>query len=392
MTESAVSDSEPVDPSLERSRYRRVQLVASAVLLVTFAAGSALQANLLGAVGVDVAPETTAQVGERLLANLGASAAVLLLLGAAPSFGLPWPAKVLGLMAIGLAGGIVRAILQLVLAVHATARWDLLLLDSLAPAVTVAVSLAGGLGAAEAVDALRRRERLNAQQSLRAAQALQQLQAEELRVRRVVAEGLHGTLQQQLVLIAAQLRALRERAQPGAVLGDDDVRLLSALHDEIESLREQDVRGYSQLLFPSGVGMGIAQAVRVLFRRLSSAIAVSVRIDDTVVRVDDPGRDPLPVPFRILAIRILEEGVANALRHGQALTLQAQVLIDSHGRLELTLDDDGSGVGSGETLALSGLARLRERVEEEGGFLEIGPSSLGGARLRAVLPLPAPAT
>jgi two-component system sensor histidine kinase UhpB len=380
----------------DRRRYRLIQGFATAVPLMVFAIGSAAQANLLQLSGEPVPADAVIGVVERLVSNLTACAVVIAGILLFPGIGRSWPVKVALLAGIGLGGALTRTALQLALGVHELSAPGPILLDLPGAGVTTAISLGIGLAAAELDVRLLLQERHGALQAIRAATALQQLQAEELRVRRVVAEGLHGTVQQRLVIIAAHARALQNTLATGAPVTAEDLARLEALHADVESLREQDVRGYSQLLYPSGVDMGLAQAVRILLRRLASTIAVTVRIDDSVVRADDPGTAPLPTELRILAIRVLEEGVSNALRHGHAGTLNVSVSVDADGVLDIVLDDDGSGAGDTDPARGSGLATLSARLADAGGSLALAAGPLGGARLTARLPLgstfPAPAS
>ena len=369
--------------SRDELRYRRTLAIACGALLVTFAAGSAAQGPLLTLVGAPVSPETSQALGARLAVNLAASAIVLAGVVALPVARLGWPARILALAGVGVAAGLLRAVLQLLFGIHDLARPMVLLADLPAPAVTTAVAMIVGVAVAESDLRARRQERDAAEQSLRATRALELLQAEELRVRRDVAEGLHGTVQQNLVLLEQRVRAVRERVrsgEAGAAAELDDV--LSGLAD----MRERDVRAYARLLYPTGVEAGLAAATRSLLQRLPRSIAVDVRIDDAVRRLDDP-EEPLPIATRILAIRVIEEGVTNALRHGRAGRLR--ILLGADDRmLTLVVEDDGEGLGA-EAGEPSGLARLTERLDHVGGRLRLSPGADGGTRLEAEIPVPA---
>ena len=98
--------------------------------------------------------------------------------------------------------------------------------------------------------------------------------------------------------------------------------------------------------------------------------------------------DPLPVlpaAVEVAAYRIALEGITNVVRHAQArectVTFEAE-----KSRLTLTVSDDGVGLplemGGGV-----GLASMRERAEELGGFIEIAARQPQGTRLTAVLPI-----
>jgi len=56
------------------------------------------------------------------------------------------------------------------------------------------------------------------------------------------------------------------------------------------------------------------------------------------------------------------------------------------GYVELTVSDDGRGVGDGDGGG-HGLVGMRERVSVYGGELETGPRAEGGFQLRARLPI-----
>ena len=92
----------------------------------------------------------------------------------------------------------------------------------------------------------------------------------------------------------------------------------------------------------------------------------------------------LPAGVDLTAYRLVQEGLTNALKHSRAQ--HAEVLVRyGDGHVELTVSDDGRGVGSGDGGG-HGLVGMRERVSVYGGELEAGPRAGGGYRLRARLP------
>ena len=93
----------------------------------------------------------------------------------------------------------------------------------------------------------------------------------------------------------------------------------------------------------------------------------------------------LPAGVDLTAYRLVQEGLTNVVKHAQAT--RAEVLVsygDSY--LEVTVKDDGKGVGNGDGGG-HGLVGMRERVSVYGGELDAGPQAGGGYRLRAKLPL-----
>src|SRR5690606_6132502 len=105
---------------------------------------------------------------------------------------------------------------------------------------------------------LRTQERLSAAQSLRAAEALEALASEELRVRRDVAESLHGTVQNRLLIAGIALETIMARNRDEYVEAE-----LSKLKNDLADIRERDVRQMSHLLYPAGVNVGAAHGIRL---------------------------------------------------------------------------------------------------------------------------------
>jgi signal transduction histidine kinase len=95
----------------------------------------------------------------------------------------------------------------------------------------------------------------------------------------------------------------------------------------------------------------------------------------------------LPAGLDLSAYRIVQEGLTNALKHGEgcrarvrvrygADDIELEVLDESETPAAGTVTDDGHG-----------LAGMRERVAVYGGEFEAGPGEGGGFRVRARLPL-----
>ncbi|MCT2086033.1 sensor histidine kinase [Microbacterium enclense] len=117
-------------------------------------------------------------------------------------------------------------------------------------------------------------------------------------------------------------------------------------------------------------------------------IVESVRVAgwDVVVR-DERDEEPLPLGVDIVAYRVVQEGLTNALKHGAARRVHVLLRRDED-CLEIVVTNPLDRIPSDPDLPPSGfgLLGLRERVDSVGGGLEAGPAP-GGFRLAARLPL-----
>jgi two-component system sensor histidine kinase DesK len=114
-----------------------------------------------------------------------------------------------------------------------------------------------------------------------------------------------------------------------------------------------------------------------LAAEISSARAA---LDAAGVSADLPvAVDDVPGERRELFGWVLREGVTNVLRHADARQVRVAVTPSS-----VEIVDDGSGTSSG--VDGSGLAGLRERLSQVGGWLDAGPADGGGFRLYAEVP------
>jgi len=198
--------------------------------------------------------------------------------------------------------------------------------------------------------------------------------------RRRLARELHDGIGQHLTALRHRLQGM-EQDQAEC----QDHRLQQSL-----SLCEtaiEEVRALSRLLRPQILDdLGLEAALQWLARHSAEDSGCSIQVD--VGRLDQE----LDGDLKTLLFRVVQEALANALKHAHADNVV--VRISQRGSsLQLLIVDDGAGCDVEAALARSsqsestGLASMRERVRLFGGQLALASQPGEGLQLRVRLPL-----
>ena len=147
----------------------------------------------------------------------------------------------------------------------------------------------------------------------------------------------------------------------------------------------RELRSMCDELAPPWMNLGLAEALTELTERLSQVydIQVSADFDDGIRAIDVENEKTLSL------LRIVQEAVSNAVRHGGADEVNIHVSSDDN-TITLEIDDNGSGFDAGnvnhETLRVEGhrgLASMKERMSLMGGSLEISSHEGDGTHITA---------
>jgi PAS domain S-box-containing protein len=128
--------------------------------------------------------------------------------------------------------------------------------------------------------------------------------------------------------------------------------------------------------------LGLAVAVKSHCRECSERQGIPVHCSC------DQLQDKLDSRIGLAFLRVLQEGVQNALKHSRATSITV-ALTSSGTELSLEISDDGVGfdVESAKLAAGLGLISMRERLHLIGGQFEISSSSGQGTRIKARVPI-----
>ncbi|MDR0616872.1 MAG: sensor histidine kinase [Synergistaceae bacterium] len=198
------------------------------------------------------------------------------------------------------------------------------------------------------------------------------VQAQEEARRRMARELHDGPLQSVVASIKRlQLAQIAHSAQnSGAGEALDEA-------ERISQYAANEIRNYCDDLSPSWLALGVSSALDEMAERLSETY--NVRVDVSA------GDCKLPEEYSLAIIRILQEAVSNAVRHGGASSVDVSLAMEE-GELVFRVADDGKGFealpSDYEQLRLEGhrgLSNMYERVQLLGGRLEINSRPGEGA-------------
>jgi signal transduction histidine kinase len=196
-----------------------------------------------------------------------------------------------------------------------------------------------------------------------------------------IGQDLHDGLCQQLAAIGCAVHALAEELHSQQLPAAHDAALV------VESVQQAvaDARDLARGIFPVHVDdSGFSAALKELAGNTSRLTGVSIVIQESgEIQIDSP-------KVAMHLYRIAQEAVANAVRHGRAREIV--IALNQRGDvLELRLEDDGVGMVTDKTSAVTGmgLRTMRYRAQSVGATFEITPRSTGGTCVCCRLRLPA---
>lgn len=142
-----------------------------------------------------------------------------------------------------------------------------------------------------------------------------------------------------------------------------------------------DLRGVLDALTPEGGDVAsLAGTLEQIGRRFSQVSAATVE----VVLLGDP-HQAASGAVRIALVRIFQEALNNAIRHGHAGTIRAR-LQAREGHVRLEVEDDGRGFDPDDVRHGRGLEGMRQRAAQLGGSFELRAAREQGVRLSVSMP------
>ncbi len=198
------------------------------------------------------------------------------------------------------------------------------------------------------------------------------------REQRRVGRDLHDGLCQYFAAVSCASASLRSDLAASGIAEE------AALAAEVTELIEQGVaqiRDLARGLMPVQMyEAGLAAALEQL------AASVS-RLQNTTCRLQDGGQVRVEAPVAIHLYRIAQEAIHNAIRHGNAHTIE--ISLQKNGSMAmLSIQDDGCGVSRVPARSDGmGISIMKYRSRLIGGNLKIDEPKTGGTIIRCTFPL-----
>jgi PAS domain S-box-containing protein len=214
--------------------------------------------------------------------------------------------------------------------------------------------------------------------SRRLSQRLLSAQEEE---RQRVARDLHDDIGQVLTAVKISLGSLQARPEARA-LHEPIVHALTIVDGALESARRLSLRLRPPMLEHLGLGP-------TLRWHLGETLRASPMLSHLSMEFSEPN---VPVEVASACFRVVQEALANALRHSRAAQIWVN-LVEVGATLRLQVRDDGSGFDLATARANAvrgtslGLVGMRERVALVGGRLHVRSRPGKGTMLVAHFPL-----
>jgi signal transduction histidine kinase len=191
--------------------------------------------------------------------------------------------------------------------------------------------------------------------------------ADETRGR--IQRNLHDGVQQQLVAVEFELRAIEAAMPPADPLKNELARAVDSLVSAFEELMEIS-RGIHPAVLAKG---GLRPALRTLARRSPVPVDLELRTETR-----------LPAPIEVAAYYVVCEALTNIAKHAHASAVQVAVAV-CDGVLELSICDDGRG--GADARRGSGLIGLADRLDALEGTIEVASPIGEGTTLRVTIPI-----
>ena len=204
-------------------------------------------------------------------------------------------------------------------------------------------------------------------------------------LRRDIAQQLHGSVQNRLIVLLHRLTELERAASPGELAAE-----MGNLRQQLGDLLDTHVRPISRRLYPSILHRGLVPALQSLGDQYEASMAIEVELDEELVRQEKANPQLISEQVRLAAFRVAEEALTNVVKHTKASRVTIGLELSSEGWLRLRILDNGQGFDVGSASRGLGILMMQDYTEVVDGRCVIHSALDEGTSVIATFPLVEP--
>jgi signal transduction histidine kinase len=215
--------------------------------------------------------------------------------------------------------------------------------------------------------------------------SLQRIVAVQESVRREIAQQLHGSVQNRLIILLHRLTEL-ERTEPQGELAKE----IGDLRHKLSELIDNHVRPISHRLYPSILRRGLVAALQSLGDQFETTLEIEMEMDKELMQEERTNPQLIAEQVRLAAYRIAEEALTNVVKHTKHSKVVIGLRQPSREWLCLTLRDNAQGFDLPSASGGRGIMMMQDYAEVVGGRCVIRSAPGEGTEVMALLPLAGP--
>lgn len=195
--------------------------------------------------------------------------------------------------------------------------------------------------------------------------------------RTLISREIHDQLGQSMTALKLDLNWLEENALTTAEVKAKLTGMVDLITDTISDVQ----RISSELRLGILDDLGLAAAIEWYAEEFEKRTKLEVLMDLDEVQTKSDSKN-------LALYRVLQESLTNVIRHAQAKTVQIN-LHENDWHLVLDIMDDGIGIPVEKLNSIRslGLLGMHERINQEGGTMEILPGDSSGTIIRICIPI-----
>ena len=203
--------------------------------------------------------------------------------------------------------------------------------------------------------------------------------------RRAIADELHGTVQTQVYALWLKLTAIGPEISESP---DQARRDLSQAADDLDRIREQEIRQISHRLHPAIIKVGLATSVRSLRDNFERWIPVELTIAPEVSELEPLTGSKIPSSVRLGLYRVVEEALSNVIKHAGASMVKLNVSLGERGsHISVSIRDDGRGFDMESLRRGLGMSSMEDHLDALGGSLRVDSAPGKGTSIVGTAPV-----